>query len=155
MWPARQDGGSAAPLSVRPHMPHRVHAVLYAGDVGSDGLRVRGGATLPYLLGWYYLPYPWAWLETDQIGVTVVDSFGFLALFDADRWSVAWADIRLVEVAGRSVRVYPRDGRSCRFSSFSGKRIALIEEHLHHHGVRLQRVSTTVQLVSWLRQKLA
>lgn len=123
--------------------------------MASEPLRVRGGATIPTELGWLVNPYPGAWLEADSNGVTVGDSWGFLTLIGMDGWTVAWAELEAVEVAGRSVRLVPREGRSCRFFSFSAKRVRAIEEAALLQGVPTQRILTTLLMYSWPRRRRA
>lgn len=118
-------------------------------------LRARGGATIPYPFGLLLVePYPFAHFEADGMGVTVSGSGGPFALLDADVWSVAWDDLEAVEFAGRSVRLVPRKGRSCRFFTFSAKRVRSIEEAVPER-VHTHRILTTLLIYSWPRRRWA
>lgn len=119
-------------------------------------LRVKGGATIPVGSApvWFFGGPIWCWLEADESGVTVGDSWGFLTSFGLD-WKVTWGDLEVVEIAGRSVRFVPHKGRSCRFFSFSAKRIRAITEAVELHGLPTPQVFTTLQPFSWLRRRAA
>lgn len=120
----------------------------------TDGrLELTGSASIPSWYGIAWASYSWASLLADHRGVrvrfnsevlSILFGFGAPKVDDRIGWSADWNTLRTVEVAPRSVRFVPREGRTCRFVSMTRKKTRRIEEILEHYEIPIRKVPTTL-----------
>jgi hypothetical protein len=106
-------------------------------------LIIHGGASIPADIGGFHASWPLATIEADGTGIRVsLRSKRLVSLLRRGAWEASWEDIEWVEVSRRSVYFKRRTGRGCRFVTFKGALVPLVDR-ITEHALPVKRVRGT------------